>query len=156
MPLREYCRLETVLCNLEAADKDDALRQMIDALAAAKAIPKAKAKEICKEVLDRERQASTGIGKGVGIPHARSAHAKQVALAIARIPGGIDFGAVDGERVRVVLLLVSPQARPEEHLAAMRSIVGMVRDPYHCKRLHGCETAQSFLDLVAELDGPKK
>ena len=153
MALREYCNPEAILCNLEAGDKEDALGQLVDALVAAKSIPKTKSTAIRKEILERERQATTGIGKGVGIPHARSKHAKKLSLAIGRIPRGLDYGAVDGERVRVILMLVSPDKSTDEHRASMRSLVSIVRDPYQCKRLHGCATPQSFLDLLAELDG---
>jgi mannitol/fructose-specific phosphotransferase system IIA component (Ntr-type) len=156
MPLVDYCVRDAILSEMEAGDKEDALRQLVEALAAAKAIPKAKANLIRNEIIERERQATTGIGKGVGIPHARSAHAKRLVIAIGRIPEGIQFGAVDGERVRVIMLLVSPQDHTEEHLAAMKSIVKIVRDPYQCKRLHGCRTPDSFVDLIAELDGPAR
>jgi len=152
MALHEYCIPDAVLCNLEAGDKEDALRQLVDALAAAKAFPKTKTSAICKEVIERERRATTGIGGGIGIPHARSAHAKKVSIAIGRIDGGIDFGAVDGERVGVILLMVSPKDSPDDHLAAMKAIVLMVRDPYQCKRLHGCRTPESFMGLIAEID----
>jgi mannitol/fructose-specific phosphotransferase system IIA component (Ntr-type) len=151
--LREYCSPEAILCNMEAADKEDAIHQLVDVLLAAKRIPsKPKAAKILKEIVERERQATTGIGKGVGIPHARSKNASALSLAIGRIPRGLDYGAVDGERVRVILLLVSPDGSTDEHLAAMKTLVSIVRDPYQCKRLHGCATAQSFLDLLAELD----
>lgn len=151
--LREYCSPEAILCHMEAVDKEDAIRQLVDVLVAAKRIAsKPKAALIRKEIVERERQATTGIGKGVGIPHARSKHAKNLSLAIGRIPRGLDYGAVDGERVRVILLLVSPDRSTDEHLAAMKTLVSIVRDPYQCKRLHGCATPQSFLDLLAELD----
>ncbi|MGH7162167.1 MAG: PTS sugar transporter subunit IIA [Planctomycetota bacterium] len=157
MALRAYCTPESVLCDLEAGDKEDALRQLVDALLAAKAIPsKPKAGLVLKEVVQRERQASTGIGRGIGIPHARSTHVKEIAVAIGRIPGGLDYGAIDGERVWVLILLVSPVAKTDEHLAVMKTIVRMARDPYHCKRLHACSTPQSFLDLIEELDGRLK
>ncbi|MHC4959355.1 MAG: PTS sugar transporter subunit IIA [Planctomycetota bacterium] len=151
MVLAEYCVKDAILADLEAADKEDALRQLVEALAAAKAFPKTKRKVVADEIIDRERQATTGIGSGVGVPHARSEHVKQIVLAIARIPGGIDYGAVDGERVRVMLLLISPKAEHEAHLAAMKSIVQIVRDSYQCKRLLGCSTSESFVDLLAEL-----
>jgi mannitol/fructose-specific phosphotransferase system IIA component (Ntr-type) len=80
---------------------------------------------------------------------------KQIALAIARLPRGVEFGAVDGERVRLVLLLVSPKDGNTEHLAAMKSIVSIARDPYQRQRLMSCGTPESFLDLLAELGGPK-
>ncbi len=152
MPLREYCNPDAILCELEASDKEDAVRQLVAALAAIKAFPKTRANAICDEIIDRERRATTGIGGGIGIPHARSANVKKLSIAIGRIDGGIEFGAVDGERVGVVMLIVSPESSPEEHLSVMRSIVSLVRDPYQCKRLHGCRSPESFLDLIAEID----
>jgi len=153
MALREYCNPEAVLCDLEAADKEDVVRQLVDLLAESKAIPKTKATAIRKEIIERERRATTGIGNGVGIPHTRTSHAKKISIAIGKIPSGIDFGAVDGERVRIILLMVSPDGSTDEHLAAMKSIVSMVRDPYQCKRLHSCTSPDSFMDLIAENDG---
>ena len=155
MSLREYCTPDAILCNLEASDKEDAIRQLVDSLVEAKAVPKTKGTAICKEVIERERQASTGIGKGIGIPHARSQLAKKITMAIGLVIGGLEFGAVDGERVRVILLLVSPQAKTDEHLAAMKAIVTIARDAYQRQRLLGCRSPESFLDLLAEIGGQK-
>ena len=154
MTLRDYCVEGAILPNLDAADKEDAIRQLIAALAAAKAIPKTKTDAVLREVVERERSASTGIGRGVGIPHARSAHVKQIVLAIGRVPRGVEFGAVDGERVRIILLLVSPKEGNDAHLAAMKSIVTIARDPYQRQRLISCGSAESFLDLLKEIGGP--
>ena len=155
MTLKDYCVPAAILPNLDAADKEDAIRQLVAALTAAKAIPKPKTDAVLKEVVERERAASTGIGRGVGIPHARSAHVKQIVLAIGRIPRGVEFGAVDGERVRLVLLLISPKENNDAHLAAMKSIVTIARDPYQRQRLISCASAESFLQLLAEIGGPK-
>jgi len=155
MTLKDYCVAGAILPNLDAADKEDAIRQLVGALAAAKAIPKTKTDAVLREVVERERSASTGIGRGVGIPHARSAHVKQIVLAIGRVPRGVEFGAVDGERVRIILLLVSPKEGNDAHLAVMKSIATIARDPYQRQRLISCATAESFLDLLAEIGGPK-
>jgi mannitol/fructose-specific phosphotransferase system IIA component (Ntr-type) len=152
MPLRDYCSADAILPDMETAGKEDAIRQLVDVLAG-KGFAKKNANAVYKEVIERERRATTGIGGGIGIPHARSAHAKKISIAIGRVKDGLDFEAVDGEQVRVVVLLISPQDSPDEHLAAMKSIVSIVRDPYQCKRLHGCTSPESFLDLIAELDG---
>jgi mannitol/fructose-specific phosphotransferase system IIA component (Ntr-type) len=155
MSLRDYCNPDAVLCELEAVDKEDAIRQLVDVLVEAKSVPKTKGSLIYREVVERERQASTGIGKGIGIPHARSQHAKRVSMAIGLSRTGIDFSAVDGERVRVILLLVSPKDSTDEHLAAMKDIVTIARDAYQRQRLLGCRTPESFLDLLAEIGGQK-
>ena len=152
MPLHEYCNPDAVLCTLEASDKQDALNQLVDALVATKSFPKTKAEDIRREILSRESQASTGIGRGIGVPHARTELIKKMAVAIGRVPDGIPFGAIDGEPVKVIMLLVSPLSKTEEHLAAMKTIVSIARDPYNSKRLQGCLTPQSFIDLLAEVE----
>ena len=156
MSLHEYCIPEAILCDLEPADKEDAIRQLVDALVEAKALDAKQATAINKEIIERERKASTGIGNGVGIPHARSAHVDHVILSFGRIQGGFDFAATDGQRVRVLALLITPKAATDEHLAVMKGIVGIVRDNYQCKRLLGCKTAESFVDLLRELGGVTK
>jgi len=155
MALHQYCIQEAILCDLEPADKEDAIRQMVDALVEAKALTAKKGNAIAKEVIERERQASTGIGGGVGIPHARTKLVDRVVLSFGRVPDGFDFAATDGEKVRVVALLLTPRDSTDDHLAAMRAIVGIVRDNYQCKRLIGCKTPESFVGLLKERDGVK-
>ena len=151
MPLLDYCNPDAILPDLEVSDKDDVVRQLMDALVKARSITKPQRPKVLIEIMDRERQATTGIGHGVAIPHARSAVVKTLVIAIGRVPEGVDFAAVDGERVRVIILLISGKDKTDEHLAAMKAIVQIVRDPYQCKRLHGCKTAESFMDLLGEI-----
>lgn len=151
MGLAQHIVKDAILCDLEVVDKEDAICQLVDALVAAKAIPKTKASAVAEEIISRERSATTGIGSGVGVPHARSEQVKSLILAIGRVPGGLEFGAVDGDKVKVIVLLLSPKADRELHLGAMKSIVSIVRDPYQCKRLLGCSTPVSFLDLLDEI-----
>ena len=153
MPLSSYCKPKAVLPDLEVSDKDDAIRQLVGAPVTARVLKKPVAADVLDEILAREGQATTGIGHGVGIPHARSEHVDKIVMAFGRVDEGVDFGAVDGERVRVIVMLISPKAKNDEHLAAMKAIVKIVRDPYQCKRLHGCRTPESFMDLIGELDG---
>jgi len=153
MPLSPYCKPKAVLPDLQVSDKDDAIRQLVGALVTARVLKKPVAAAVLDEILAREGQATTGIGHGVGIPHARSEHVEKIVMAFGRVDEGVDFGAVDGERVRVIVMLISPKAKNDEHLAAMKAIVKIVRDPYQCKRLHGCRTPESFMDLIGELDG---
>ena len=153
MTLHEHCISDAIICDLEPADKEDAIRQLVDSLVEAKALDAKQGTAICKEIIERERKASTGIGNGVGIPHARSKHVDRVIMTFGRIDGGFDFAATDGQRVKVLCLLITPKDSTDEHLAAMKGIVGIVRDSYQCKRLVGCKSAESFVDLLRELDG---
>ena len=90
-----------------------------------------------------------------GGPHVENEDAHEDERPQAEDDEAHPFGAEDGERVRVVLLLVSPEARTDEHLAAMKAIVTIARDAYQRQRLLGCRSAESFLDLLAEIGGQK-
>ncbi|MEM8886014.1 MAG: PTS sugar transporter subunit IIA [Planctomycetota bacterium] len=153
MGLHQYCVQDAILCELEPADKEDAIRQLVDALVESKALDAKQGDAIAKEIVERERQATTGIGNGVGIPHARSSHVDRILLTFGRVETGLDYAAIDGRAVKVMALLISPKDATDEHLAAMKGIVGIVRDGYQCKRLIGCRTPESFVDLLKELDG---
>jgi len=155
MALHDQCIPEAFLCDLEPADKEDAIRQLVDALVGADVFTTRKGNAIAKEVIERERQASTGIGSGVAIPHARTKAVDRVILTFGRVAGGFDFAATDGRKVSVICLLLTPAAAADDHLAAMKSIVAIVRDNYQCKRLIGCKTPESFIGLLKELDGVK-
>ena len=139
MALHDQCIPEAFLCDLEPADKEDAIRQLVDALVGADVFTTRKGNAIAKEV----------------IPHARTKAVDRVILTFGRVAGGFDFAATDGRKVNVICLLLTPAAAADDHLAAMKSIVAIVRDNYQCKRLIGCKTPESFIGLLKELDGVK-
>ena len=71
MKLSDIMVFDAIVPELQATTRDESIAELIQALAAAKAIPKTKVKEVTKVVLQREEQATTGIGKGVALPHAK-------------------------------------------------------------------------------------
>ena len=73
-------------------------------------------------MLAREKQATTGIGKGIALPHAKIKSVKKIVGAIGRSSRGIDFSALDSKPVYIVLLLLSNPENPDEHLQAMETI----------------------------------
>lgn len=84
--------------------------------------PPGQQESITKAVLDREQMASTGIGKGIAIPHARHPAVERVVAALAFSQVGIDFDSVDGENVHWICLVLSPADRPADHLLALQAV----------------------------------
>jgi len=116
-------RPELVL-SLEATDLEDLLKQMVDRIVEHHpALPR---DETVAELLDREKTFPTALGHGVAVPHAYASALEARVCAIARVPAGLDFGASDGEPVRLVFLLLSPQGDPEGHLATLADIAHLV------------------------------
>jgi len=82
--------------------------------------------ETVEELLERETSFPTVLGHGVAVPHAYASALEARVCAIARVPAGLDFGASDGEPVRLVCLLLSPRGDPEGHLATLAGIAHLV------------------------------
>jgi len=75
-----------------------------------------------QDLQEREKQATTGVGMGIGIPHAKSAAVVQPTIAFTRVPEGIDFDAVDDEPATLIFLLLVPESGGEDHLEMLSSL----------------------------------
>lgn len=138
--------------SLAADTRDDAIREMVAALASAGAIERANVEDIVAAILRREQLGSTGIGNGVAIPHSRHPSVDKLigTLAVCKQPGGLAFDAIDGEPVYGMVLLVSPQDQPGPHLRALDSVVQSFRDGTLLPRLRACETADQMWELLSQ------
>ncbi|NQU76539.1 MAG: PTS sugar transporter subunit IIA, partial [Planctomycetes bacterium] len=136
----------------KATDRDGAIEEAVGALAAAGAVPKSRTKEIVKAILEREAQATTGIGKGVALPHAKLKSIKKVIGTIARSSEGVDFCALDSKPVYSIILLLSSPDDPDEHLQAMETIFKHVQRDIFRKFLRQSETKQAIIELIEEAD----
>ena len=152
MKLSDIVVTDAVIPDLQAATREEAIEQLITALAEAGALPKKNIKEAIAAVMAREKQATTGIGKGSALPHAKIKSIKKVIGAIGRSGRGIDFNALDSKPVYVVLLLLSNPDNPDEHLQAMETIFKHVQRDIFRKFLRQSETTEAIADLIQEAD----
>ena len=152
MRLSDIIVPEAVIANLQAATREEAIEQLVAALADAGAITKRAVKEAVASVMARENQATTGIGRGIALPHAKIKAVKKVVGAIGRSAAGIDFAALDSKPVYIVILLLSSPDDPDEHLQAMETIFKHVQRDIFRKFLRQSETNEAIRDLIAEAD----
>ena len=152
MKLADIMVAEAIIPELSSTTRDDAIRELIEALAAAGAITRKLAPEIAKTVLAREAQATTGIGKGVSLPHAKLKGIKKPIATIGRSVDGIDFSSLDAKPVYSVILLLSNPDSPDEHLQAMETIFKHIQRDIFRKFLRQSQTAEDIWDLIKEAD----
>lgn len=152
MKLSDIMVSEAIIPELAATDRDAAIEEAVRSLADAGAIPKKHVAEICKAVLDREAQATTGIGKGVALPHTKLACIKKAVGTIARSSQGIDFSALDSKPVYTVILLLSNPDDPDEHLQAMETIFKHVQREIFRKFLRQSDSKKAIIELIQEAD----
>ena len=116
----------------------------------AKALPGARRDEVLKILTDREERGSTAFGGGMAVPHARVPRLRKAFGLVARSQAGIDFKAVDGEPVKVFVMLVSPESRSDEHLATLRWISMAARDPDFQSFILQAKTPEDVLEVLHE------
>lgn len=152
MKLSDIMVSDAIIPELTSKTRDEAITELVESLAAAGAIPKKSVKDVAKTVLTRETQATTGIGKGVALPHAKIKGIKKPIGAIGRSSEGIDFSALDSKPVYSVILLLSSPDNPDEHLQAMEVIFKHVQRDIFRKFLRQSETREAIVDLIEEAD----
>lgn len=144
---------KAVIADLAATSRDEALAEMVKVAAAAGVLPRTRRAQVLEALLERERRGSTGLGRGIAIPHAKIAGLRQHAGLVARSREGLDYRAVDGERVHVLVMLISPDSRQEEHLATLRWVSIMARDPDFSSFIRQAKTAEEIFEVLRERAG---
>ena len=152
MKLSDIMVADAIVPELQAKTREEAVLELVKALAAAGAIPKKSVDDVTKAVMAREMQATTGIGKGVALPHAKLKGVKKPLGAIGRSSEGIEFASLDAKPVYSVILLLSSPDNPDEHLQAMETIFKHVQRDIFRKFLRQAQTRQAILDLIQEAD----
>lgn len=136
----------------EAADKKGIVEEMVQALADAGAIPAEDIDSIVKAILKREELGSTGIGRGIAVPHTKHPSVEKLVGAVAVSPQGVDFDALDGDKVKVFFFLVSPPDRPSEHLRALENVSRRLRNEKFLRFLTQSTTSEEIKTLLDEAD----
>jgi PTS system fructose-specific IIA component/PTS system nitrogen regulatory IIA component len=148
MRMSHFVVRDAILPSLQATTKEGAIREMVRALHDAGQFPNTDLDDIVKAVLRREQLGSTGIGRGIAIPHSRHSSVNQLVGTIAISKPGIPFDSIDSEPAHVLVLLISPQDRPGDHLRALENVVQTMRDDEFVKALRGAETKDQIWNLI--------
>lgn len=152
MKFADFVVREAIRGDLTADDKEGVIREMVRALLDAGKIEKNEVEGIVKAILKREELGSTGIGRGVAVPHTKHPSVDQLIGSVAISHDGVDFDSLDGEKVYLFFLLVSPPDRPGDHLRALENISRQLRDDTFCRFLKQAKTADDIWQLLEEAD----
>jgi nitrogen PTS system EIIA component len=152
MKFGDFVSNEAIRAQLRAEDKEGAIREMIGALEESGKIAPNEQESIVKAILKREELGSTGIGRGVAVPHTKHPSVQRLVGTVAVSSEGIDFNSLDGEKVQLFFLLISPPDRPGDHLRALENISRQLRDDTFCKFLKQSTTADDIRQLLEEAD----
>src|SRR3989338_6276308 len=146
MQLREFFSDDAVNLALSGTTKDEILKELIALLNVGE-----KADVLYKMLKRRENLGSTGIGRGIAIPHCRSLVVAKLRVAFGRKPEGIDFRAIDDEPVYYFFLIVAPPLEvSNQYLPVLGKIAQFAKEPDVPGRLEGLQEPGEFIQLLEE------
>jgi len=154
MKLLDFISADAVLDDLAADDKAGAIEQMVQALVDAGQLKQGDLKGVLKSLLRREELGSTGIGRGVAVPHAKHGAVKHLVGTVAVSKNGIDFDSLDGEPTHVLFLLIAstdPEVS-ESYLKALERVSAVIRDDNFAKFLRRVRGKDEIVELLKEYD----
>src|SRR3954447_12328565 len=155
MKLNEFIVPEAIVPSLQSSERDGVLRELVASLADAGALPQDSIDEVLAAIVKREQNGSTGFGKGVAVPHVKHAKVKKMAGTIGRSEAGVDFAALDHQPVYSIVLLLSPENAPQQHLQAMNIVFSNLQKDMFRRFLRQSATQQGISDLLDEADQGK-
>lgn len=144
MNIYELLSETTILPRLEVADKDELLETMLESFAPL--VKKEQLEAIRAAVIDRERVMSTGIGKGLAIPHGKCSGIPSNLAALATLATPIDYDSIDRQPVRLALMLVGPDSNSSVHIKLLSRISRLMISDDFRERLLACETPAQILE----------
>ncbi|MHC4960093.1 MAG: PTS sugar transporter subunit IIA [Planctomycetota bacterium] len=137
--------------HLDAKSPKEAVTALLNAVVIQGVLPMDKERSVRESILEREGVASTGIGNGIAIPHAKSKFADRLGLAIGISAEGIDFHAHDGMDAYIVALWVCPPAATKEHLALMRGLASIAQDANLAGQLQSIKDKKSLHYMLEQV-----
>ena len=152
MKFSDFVADDAIRATVVADSKEGVIREMTQSLVDAGKISAAEFESIVKAIMKREDLGSTGIGRGVAVPHTKHPSVDRLVGAVAVSSKGIHFESLDGEPVRLFFLLVSPPDRPGDHLRALENISRQLRDESFCKLLISAKGPAEIQHLLEEAD----
>jgi nitrogen PTS system EIIA component len=146
MHIADLLNADRIACNAQATSKKRVLEQLSGLIA--DSVPQLTQSEVFESLIGRERLGSTGLGRGVAIPHGRLKGEVRPTGAFVKLTHGVDFDAVDGQPVDLLFALMVPESAVDEHLQILAQLAEMFSDPELCRRLREASGGGNLLELM--------
>jgi PTS system fructose-specific IIA component/PTS system nitrogen regulatory IIA component len=152
MKFADFIQVGAIKAEVVADDKEGVIRELVESLVSAGVIKSEDLDGILKAIMKREELGSTGIGKGIAVPHTKHPSVNKLVGTVGVSGDGVDFNSLDGEKVQLFFLLISPPDRPGDHLRALENISRQLRDDTFCRFLKQAKSATDIQQLLDEAD----
>ncbi len=155
MKIMDFLCEDAVTVDMKSADKDEAIKELVDLLIAAGELDKKDKGKVVELLVAREALGSTAIGHNVGIPHAKTDCVEELIAAFGLSRKGVDFDSLDGEPVYIFFLLLAPQDSAGPHLKALARISRLIKDKYFRDMLRQAKDKKDIVRIIETEDDKK-
>jgi mannitol/fructose-specific phosphotransferase system IIA component (Ntr-type) len=150
MRISDFLNESLITVSLEHRDKTGIIEELLDlAVKSGKISSRADA---LKAVLDREALMSTGLERGIAIPHAKSSTTNEICMALAISRDGVDFDAADGEPSRLFFFLLAPESAAGQNVQVLAQIARLSGDPSFCQALQDAGTPEEAYQVIRQAE----
>ncbi|MCX7678638.1 MAG: PTS sugar transporter subunit IIA [Spirochaetes bacterium] len=150
--IAEQLNKSNILINPKSKNRWELISEMLNSLVKNASLKKEDVDAVQKALFEREKSMSTGIGKGVAIPHCTTDKVDRVILALAICKNGIDFDAIDGLPVNIAVLLLVPQNKLSQHIKTLANIAKLMNNETLRERLIKTKNAETIINLIKEAE----
>jgi len=150
MRISDFLNESLITVSLNHTDKTGIIEELLDlAVESGKIVNRSDA---LKAVLDREALMSTGLEKGIAIPHAKSSTAKEICMSLGVSKMGIDFDSADGKPSHLIFFLLAPEAAAGQNVQMLAQIARLTGDPSFCEALESAQSAAEAYEIIRKAE----
>ena len=153
MRIKDILSPESMIMDLKATTKDEAINEMAD-LEVATGIVNNKEKFV-ESIWTREKESTTGIGGGIAMPHARNEYINKARVLFAKSEKGVDFDSLDQQPVHLFFMITAPAGADNTHLQALAKLSSLLINPDLVEKLKAAKTADEVIDLFSQAEADK-
>lgn len=153
MRIKDILSPESMIMDLQATTKDEAINEMAD-LEVATGIVNNKEKFV-ESIWAREKESTTGIGGGIAMPHARNEYINKARVLFAKSEKGVDFDSLDQQPVHLFFMITAPAGADNTHLQALAKLSSLLINPDLVEKLKVAKTADEVIDLFSQAEADK-
>jgi PTS system nitrogen regulatory IIA component len=148
MNIADLLTARRVICNRSVTDKKRVLELLGELIADNQS--EFTVRQVCDSLSEREQLGSTGLGRGVALPHGRLGHGRQAIGAFVKLKQGVNFDAIDRQPVDLVFGLLVPEHFTDEHLKILAYLADMFSDQAFCEQLRGADSDRALFERLLQ------
>lgn len=150
MKLSKFCGEDLIAFELKGDSKNEVMSELVDLASSSKLVRNGS--ELLKDILEREKLVTTGVGYGVAFPHAKSKAVKGIVIAFGRSKRGVDFDSMDKKPVHIFFLIAAPEDAIGAHLNVMARLSYLMKSEKNRDKLMRIKSPKELLEVLDSVE----